>query len=138
MKCLHKMCQLSIIKAIKDPSTDHWGTPALTRPESDSSLFTSKNYLLSLKQFLNQIKMSPDIPYDFRFLINPSCQTLSKAFEMSQNIKIVDNRSSKFVHTLWYISNNWYTVEWRVVYLQESGCYFCYYCVIVIYSPKKR
>jgi hypothetical protein len=32
----------------------------------------------------------------FNFLISPSCQTLSKAFEMSQNIKIVDNRSSKF------------------------------------------
>jgi hypothetical protein len=30
------------------------------------------------------------------FDISPSCQTLSKAFEMSQNIKIVDNRSSKF------------------------------------------
>jgi hypothetical protein len=29
-------------------------------------------------------------------VLGPSCQTLSKAFEMSQNIKIVDNRSSKF------------------------------------------
>jgi hypothetical protein len=33
--------------------------------------------------------------YDFNFLISPPCQTLSKAFEMSLNIKIVDNRSSK-------------------------------------------
>jgi hypothetical protein len=57
------------------------------------------------------MKRSPDIPYDFSFLISPSCQTLSKAFEMSQNIKIVDNRSSKFWHTLWYISNNWHTVQ---------------------------
>jgi hypothetical protein len=31
------------------PSTDPWGTPALTRPESDSSLFTNTNCHLSLK-----------------------------------------------------------------------------------------
>jgi hypothetical protein len=29
--------------------TDPWGTPALTRPESDSSLFTNTNCLLPLK-----------------------------------------------------------------------------------------
>jgi hypothetical protein len=33
----------------KGPSTDPWGTPALTRPESDSSLFTNTNCLLPHK-----------------------------------------------------------------------------------------
>jgi hypothetical protein len=33
----------------KGPNTDPWGTPALTRPESDSSLFTNTNCLLPLK-----------------------------------------------------------------------------------------
>jgi hypothetical protein len=33
----------------KGSSTDPWGTPALTRPESDSSLFTNTNCLLPLK-----------------------------------------------------------------------------------------
>jgi hypothetical protein len=56
-------------------STNHWGTPALTRPESESSLFTNTNCLLSHKYFLYQIKRSPDIPHDFSFLISSSCQT---------------------------------------------------------------
>jgi hypothetical protein len=36
-------------KSNKGPSTDPWGTPALTRPESDSSLLTNTNCLLPLK-----------------------------------------------------------------------------------------
>ena len=51
---LAKLPKLSVMSLIynennKGPSTDLWGTPALTRPESDSSLFTNTNCLLPLK-----------------------------------------------------------------------------------------
>jgi hypothetical protein len=43
---LAKLPKLSVMSLIynknnKGPSTDPWGTPALTRPESDSSLLTN-------------------------------------------------------------------------------------------------
>jgi hypothetical protein len=48
---LPKLSAMSLIynKNNKGPSTDPWGTPALTRPESDSSLLTNTNCLLPLK-----------------------------------------------------------------------------------------
>jgi hypothetical protein len=73
--------------------TDNLGNLARLFADDTSLSYSGKNF--DLMQ-IEQIKRSPDIPYDFNFLISPSCQTLSKAFEMSQNIKMVDNRSSKF------------------------------------------
>jgi hypothetical protein len=48
---LPKLSEMSLIynKNNKGPSTDRWGTPALKRPESDSSLLTNTNCLLPLK-----------------------------------------------------------------------------------------
>ena len=56
-----KLPRLSVVMSLiynknnKGPSTDAWDTPALTRPESESSIFTNTNCLLSLKSFLNQL-----------------------------------------------------------------------------------
>jgi hypothetical protein len=58
LEMYHRVCQnlderLSTILIFCDnnngSSTDPWGTPALTRSESDSSLFTNTNCLLPLK-----------------------------------------------------------------------------------------
>jgi hypothetical protein len=48
-KALIIVMSLIYNKNNKGPGTDPWGTPALTRPESDSSLFTNTNCLLPLK-----------------------------------------------------------------------------------------
>ena len=53
------------------------------------------------------------MPFCFDLEISPSCQTLSKALDMSKKTLLTSNPLSKDVKILWAIDNSWLIQESR-------------------------
>ena len=62
---------------------------------------------------MNNFNKFPETPFCFNLKINPSCQTLSKTFEISKNIALTsrDGVASKDLCIVSTRSNNWLVVE---------------------------
>ena len=75
------------------PNIDPCGTPALTLVQVDT-LRTTLCFLL-LKESVKMFFKSPEMPFCFSLKITPSCQTLSKALDMSKKTLLISSPSSK-------------------------------------------
>ena len=79
---------LIYIKKNKGPKTDPWGTPAETSAQDEDWPFKTTLWYLFFKKFSINFNGVSDIPNDLILYINPLCQTLSKALEMSKKIPL--------------------------------------------------
>ena len=57
------------------------------------------------------LSRSPEMPFCFNLKIIPSCQTLSKALDISKKTLLTSNPSSNDLEILWVIDNNWLILE---------------------------
>ena len=75
-------------KKNKGPKIDPWGTPAETSTQDEDRPFRTTLWYLLLKKFSISFNRVSDIPNDLILYISPSCQTLSKALEMSKKVPL--------------------------------------------------
>ena len=57
------------------------------------------------------MKNSPEMSFCFNLKISPSCQTLSKALDMSKETLLTSDPLSKDVKISWVIDNSWLMQE---------------------------
>ena len=65
----------------------------------------------------------PDVPLLLSFRIRSSCQTLSKAFDMSKNIPLTLRLLSKDWYISWMIKRSWFmqkSLGWKPVCLDDN------------------
>ena len=73
------------IKNRSGPSMEHSGVPALTSAQEEVCPLRTALCFLFLKKFDNRFKRFPKTAFCFSLKIRPSCDTLSKALDMSRN-----------------------------------------------------
>ena len=79
------------IRKKSDPKIVPWSTPASIGDQEDAWPFKRTRWYLQLKKFSINFKGVPEIPIDLILQSNPSCQTLSKALEISKNMPLTSN-----------------------------------------------
>ena len=90
---------------------DPWGTPAWTLVHDKFWSLSTTHCFLFLKKSNKVWRSWPKLPFCFNFKISPSCQTLSKALNMSEKILLTSNPLSKDVKVSWLIGNSWLIQE---------------------------
>ena len=90
---LMKDCYLDFMYIRKNsgPKIDPSGTPASIGDHEDVWQFKRTHWNLPLKKLLISFGGVPEIPVDWILKINPSCQTLSKALDISKNMPLTSS-----------------------------------------------
>ena len=96
----------------KNPTTDLWGTPALTSAQDEHWTFKT-TLCFRLRRKSCKMFISPVIPFWHSLKTRPLCHTLSKAFEISRNIPLTSSPLSNAFKISWLI-------ERRSWLMQES------------------
>ena len=73
------------------PKIEPCGTPARIGAQSDSWPFRTNLWCLPIRKLRNKFTRFPDIPRDWSFYCNPSCYTLSNAFEISTKLPLTSS-----------------------------------------------
>ena len=75
---------LIYIKNRSNPGLDLWGTPTLTSAHEEDWLFETNLCFLFFRNAFIKLRSLPDAPFCLNLKIRASCQTLSKALEISK------------------------------------------------------
>ena len=91
---------------------------------------TIENYSLGLitEETLKSLYKLPEIPTVSGLCSNPSCQTLSKGFEISKKFTVIPSEGlwSKSAQLLWKIDSSWFSQKsfgWKPDWLRESNLF---------------
>ena len=78
-------------KKSKGPSIEPCGTPARTGDQFEDWQLRTTLWNLSLRKLWKSVGKLPEIPTVSSLYSNPSCQTLSKAFEISKKLALTSS-----------------------------------------------
>ena len=90
------------------PSMEPWGTSALTSDQSEPCQFNKILCFLFLRKSHKIFSKLPDIPFCFDLKMNPLCQTLSNAFDISRKTPLTSNPLSNDLYISWVIAKSWF------------------------------
>ena len=76
------------IRNSNGPKIKPCGTPASTNDQLERRPLSTTRWNLLLKKLLNTLRRFPEIPVRSSLDSDPSCHTLSKAFEISQRLAL--------------------------------------------------
>ena len=91
--------------------TDSCGTPEVIPFQEEFWPFNTTLCFQYFKKSFKRYNRFPDIPLRLNFRISPSCQTLSKALDMSKNTPLTSRSLSKDWYISWVIERSWFMQE---------------------------
>ena len=86
-------------------------TPAFILAQAETWALSLTLYCLLLKKSIRMFNSLPEMPFCSSLKITPSCQTLSKALDISKKTLLTSIPSSKDLRISWVIDNSWFIQE---------------------------
>ena len=97
------------IRKSNAPKIEPCGTPARTGDQLEHWPLSTTLWNLLFRKLLRRLRRFPDIPICSSLNINPSCHTLSNAFDISKKFALTSRVGlwSKLAQMSWTMDSNW-------------------------------